>query len=66
MKSAEIREKTIEELREMAADLAEQIRVVRMGLRTSTTKQSHEATAASKTRARVLTILQERRKITHS
>ncbi len=64
MKVAEIREKTVEQLVQLAAELAEQLRATKTALRTNSYTRSHELNAARKTRAQVLTILSQKRTLT--
>lgn len=60
MKINELKEKSISELKELAVELAEQIREVGVGVRTQTHKQSHDLKILRTTRAQVLTILKEK------
>ncbi len=60
MKINELKEKSTQELNELATELAEQIREVGVGVRTQTHKQSHQLMTLRSSRAQVLTILQEK------
>lgn len=64
MKVAEIRDKSVEQLSQLAAELAEQLRATKTALRTNSYTRSHELNATRKLRAQVLTILGEKRTIT--
>lgn len=64
MKVTELRDKTVEQLTELAAELAEQLRATKTALRTNSYTRSHELNSARKTRAQVLTILSEKRTLT--
>jgi ribosomal protein L29 len=66
MKVTEIRDKSVEQLTQLAAELAEQLRATKTALRTNSYTRSHELGAARKLRAQVLTILSQKRTITRS
>ncbi len=64
MKVAELHDKTVEQLEQLAAELAEQLRATKTALRSQSYTRSHELNAARKTRAQVLTILAKKRTLT--
>ncbi len=66
MKTTELQDKTVEELESLAAETAEQHRAIKTALRSSTYKRSHELGGLAKKRAQILTILANKRTITHS
>lgn len=66
MKVTELRDKSTEQLTQMASELSEQLRALKTALRTNSYTRSHELGATRKLRAQVLTILGQKRTITRS